>query len=106
MTITESLKRFRGDYKLTQKTVSDILGMSQQSYYYYESKGDPPSTAIVKLAKAYGVSTDYLLGLTDEPNQALAPVPAPEDEFTRAAIVFADAMRNAVNQRLQEKAEV
>lgn len=110
MTITESLKRFRGEYKLTQKNVSDVLGMSQQSYYYYESKGDPPSAAIVKLAKTYHVSADYLLGLSDEPNHDSAPVAAAastlDDEFTKAAFAIAEAMRGAINQRLQERAEV
>ena len=109
MAIVSSLKRFRHEFNLSQQDVAATLGMKQQSYSAYEAAKNPvtPSvTFIINLAKAYGVSADYLLGLTDEPNQALAPVPAPEDEFTRAAIVFADAMRNAVNQRLQEKTEV
>lgn len=67
MTTAESLKRFRLEFKLTQQKVADLLGMSQQSYYYYESKGGLSADNIVKLAEHYNVSADYLLGLSDTP---------------------------------------
>ena len=107
ISLGEALKNFRKRFKVSSKDAATEMGVSPQMYSTYESNKALPSVKyIINLAKSRNVSTDYLLGLTDEPNQALAPVPAPEDEFTRAAIVFADAMRNAVNQRLQEKAEV
>lgn len=65
MTVTESLKRFRNTFRLTQKQVADLLNMSQQSYYYYENKGGLSAENIVKLADTYDVSTDYLLGRSD-----------------------------------------
>ena len=68
MTISESLKRFRKDFNLSQKSVADSLGIKPQSYVY-ETKGVIPSAAvIVKLATIYNVSADYLLGLTDKPS--------------------------------------
>lgn len=68
MTISESLKRFRNDFNLSQKAVADSLGIKPQSYVY-ETKGVIPSAAvIVKLATIYNVSADYLLGLTDDPS--------------------------------------
>lgn len=73
MTTAESLKRFRSAFKLTQQNVADLLNMSQQSYYYYENKGGLSAENIVKLAAAYNVSTDYLLGFTDNPAPNTAP---------------------------------
>ena len=67
MTIAESLKRFRKEFKLNQKHVAETLGIKQQSYQVYESKTIPSATVILKLADAYDVSTDYLLGRSDEP---------------------------------------
>ena len=73
MVIQESLKRFRREFNLSQKTVAERIGIAQPSYAAYElssdkSKSSTPSGATVaKLAHAFHVSTDYLLGLTDDP---------------------------------------
>ncbi len=67
MTIAESLKRFRRDFNLKQKDVADTLGVKQPTYQVYESKSIPSAAVIIKLADAYNVSTDYLLGRSDEP---------------------------------------
>lgn len=68
MTIAESLKRFRTNFKLTQLQVANKLGILQQTYYKYESgKVTPSAEFVLGLANAYQVSTDYLLGLSDEP---------------------------------------
>lgn len=67
MTIAESLKRFRKEFNLNQKQVAATLGIKQQSYQVYESKTIPSATVVLKLADAYDVSTDYLLGRSDEP---------------------------------------
>lgn len=67
MTIAESLKRFRKEFKLSQKQVAEVLGIKQPSYQVYESKTIPSATVILKLASAFNVSTDYLLGRSDEP---------------------------------------
>lgn len=68
MTPAEALKRFRKKFKLTQQNVADLLNISQQNYYYYESKGTLSADAVVKLADSYNVSTDYLLGRSDNPS--------------------------------------
>ncbi len=68
MTIAESLKRFRAEFHLSQKDVAEKMGKQQAGYYRYES-GEyiPRADDIAKLATAYNVTADYLLGLTDEP---------------------------------------
>ena len=49
---------------------ADYLNMNREVYRRYE-KGirEIPEWALIKLAGLYGVSTDYILGLTDEPGQ-------------------------------------
>lgn len=58
----------RTDKDLTQTQVAEFLGMSQTGYSKYETgENDIPTDILVKLAKFYNTTTDYLLGLTDEP---------------------------------------
>ena len=47
--------------------LAEILGVAQNTYSQYET-GKIPWTdeALIKLSKFYNVTTDYLLGLTDE----------------------------------------
>ena len=95
MTIAESLKRFRKNFNLTQKQVSTVLGISQQSYQVYENKSIPSASTIVKLANAYNVSADYLLGLSDVPNSKIenpAPVEV-DDEDSNALTIAAESDR-------------
>ena len=62
------MRDLREDHDLTQQKVADALGITQRKYSYVET-GTQPLTdeLLVKLAQYYGVSTDYILGLTDEP---------------------------------------
>lgn len=68
--IFERLKLMRKDRDLDQQDLADLLGVVQQTYSRYES-GEIAITAeaIVALSKFYGVSTDYLLGLTNNPKR-------------------------------------
>ena len=92
MTIAESLKRFRKKFNLNQKQVAETLGIKQQSYQVYESKTIPSATVVLRLADAYDVSTDYLLGRSDEPRppkfdaKTLALLRAMEDKFQTGAV--------------------
>ena len=86
MAIGESLKRFRKEFNLTQTNVADKLGILQQTYYKYENNRVTPSAdVVIKLADAYDVSADYLLGLSDTPR----PVSYDEKEV-REALEFRD----------------
>lgn len=51
----------------TQQTVGDAIGKTRQAVgYYADGSSSPDWETIVKIAKHFGVSTDYLLGLTDQ----------------------------------------
>ena len=62
------LKDLREDNDLVQKEVANVLGIDQRVYSNYETgKREIPARFIVLLAKYYKTSTDYILGLTDNP---------------------------------------
>lgn len=61
------LRDLREDADLTQTQIAQYLGMSQTGYSKYETgENDVPTQVLIALAKLYGTSTDYLLGLTDQ----------------------------------------
>lgn len=63
------IKDLREDCDLTQTQVASAIGITQRKYSYIET-GTQPLTeeVLVKLAKFYKVSTDYILRLTDDKN--------------------------------------
>ena len=65
----EKLRSLRTEKKLTQKQVADRIGLAISAVSSYESGSRYPSyDALIKLARIFHVSTDYLLGLTDKRN--------------------------------------
>ena len=61
------LRELREDRDLTQTQVAKEVGMSQTGYSKYETgENDIPTAILIKLARFYGVSIDYILGVTDE----------------------------------------
>ena len=63
----ENIRSLRIDQGYTQKQIGEYLGISQNTYSQYEiGVLNYPVEVIIKLAQFYGVSTDYLLGLTNE----------------------------------------
>lgn len=70
MTISDSFKRFRKAYGLTQQNVADALKIQKSSYQRYEQgRVVPAVTVIINLADAFNVSLDYLVGRSDNPNR-------------------------------------
>ncbi len=60
------LKDLREDKDCTQKEIAELLFITQQQYSLYErGYRDIPTAALITLAEFYGVTTDYILGLTD-----------------------------------------
>ena len=63
------IRDLREDRELTQKQLAAVLQCSQQVYSNYElGQRDIPTDVLIKLARFYKVSTDYILGLTNDPN--------------------------------------
>lgn len=63
------LKMMREDSDITQKQIADYLHIKQNTYSQYENgqRGIPIET-LIKLAKFFSTSTDYILELTDQKN--------------------------------------
>ena len=62
------LRDLREDTDTKQQELAEYLHIKQNTYSQYENgQGQPPIPVLIKLAKFYGVSVDYLLGLTDNP---------------------------------------
>ena len=60
------IRDLREDRDLTQAQLGAAIGVSQRTYAYYESgQRMLPPQILCALADYYGVSVDYLLGLTD-----------------------------------------
>ena len=85
LTIQERLKDLRVvDRGLSLEQLAEQTGLSKSALGKYESEDfkDISPFAIVTLAKFYGVSTDYLLGLTEQknhPNTALSELHLSDD---------------------------
>ena len=63
------IRNLREDKDLTQKAMAKILNCSQQVYSNYElGQRDIPTEILIALAKFHNVSVDYILNLTDNPN--------------------------------------
>lgn len=64
-TFTERLTNLRKEKKLKQEELAKNIGITRQSISHYENgSADPPIKVIVEYAKFFGVSADYLLGLS------------------------------------------
>ena len=61
------IRDLREDNDFSQQKIADYLHLNRNVYWRYESGvREIPVWAVIKLAKLYHVTTDYLLGLTDE----------------------------------------
>ena len=66
MTYNERRREIREDNQLTQQKVADLLNIGQRTYADYESgKTRIPVDNLMKLAKFYNVSMDYITGASD-----------------------------------------
>ena len=60
------IRDLREDADLNQTKVAQYLEMSQTGYSKYETgENDIPTAVLIKLARFYDTSIDYLLGQTD-----------------------------------------
>ena len=66
----QRLRDLREDADLKQRHIAELLDMTAQQYSLYE-RGDReiPFHHVITLAKYYGVSVDYIAGLTNRKNR-------------------------------------
>ena len=67
------LKNLRDGKNLTQGNVAEYLGIPQQRYSRYENgKSELPCRHLGTLSKVYGVSSDYILGISISENDLIS----------------------------------
>lgn len=60
----DNLKKARADVKMSQREVADKLKISHGTIASYEvGRTKPDTTTLIKIAKLYNVSVDWLLGI-------------------------------------------
>ena len=60
------LKELREENNISQKQIAEYLNIKQNTYSQYENeKRQLPIDVLIKLAKFYNITTDYILGLED-----------------------------------------
>ena len=68
MKYIKRIRDLREDHDMTQQAVAEVLGTSQTMYARYErGANELPLHHLLTLCRLYGVSADYILGLSDLP---------------------------------------
>lgn len=75
--MAKRLKLLRKQKGVSQQEIAKFLGIERPTYTAYESGNSRPVRYIDKLATFYGVSIDYIYGLSDYPYPN--EIPMPED---------------------------
>ena len=71
---SETMSELRRKKGASQRTAAAELGISQALLSHYENGAREPGLDFVcRACEYYGVSADYLLGRTDEPDGGTAP---------------------------------
>jgi transcriptional regulator with XRE-family HTH domain len=91
------IKMLRDTMRLTQGQLAEKVGVTLSTISSYEPTDSRPSRArpslevLIKLAQVFGVSTDYLLGVTDDPTETR--LRENEERMEELAGLLADAGR-------------
>jgi repressor LexA len=70
----QRLKQLRKEMGLSQKSLSEHLGVTQQAVGKWETgRSSPDPTTLARLAELLETSADYLLGISEQPAEPAAP---------------------------------
>lgn len=95
----ERLKNLRQQNHLQQEQVARLVGVERSTVSMWENDlRQPPYTTLVRLADVYGVTTDYLLGRTNNSPLDLSGLTAAE------ATMISDIVASMItkNKKLEE----
>lgn len=72
MSLGARVKQLRLAQSLTQDELAQLINSSKRQIWKYEAnQNEPTSGVIVNLARALNTTSDYILGLTDNPDQCI-----------------------------------
>ena len=67
MDVVHNLRKIRMQKGYSQMEIAEVLDTTQQQYSKYENGlNEIPVRHVITLCKFYGISSDWLLGLTEE----------------------------------------
>ena len=70
----QRLKQLRKEMSLSQKSLSEHLGVTQQAVGKWETgRSSPDPATLARLAELLETSADYLLGISEQPAEPTAP---------------------------------
>ncbi len=111
MLFSERLKELRGEHGITQDQLSEKTGLSHGCIAMLEvEKRTPTAQTLNALADYFGVTTDYLLGRTDDDSIVFskntpAPLPADQQELNILFQSLAPGYRTQVLEYARYMAE-
>lgn len=92
------LRDLREDHDLTQTQLVELLGMHKTTYTNYEQgKREIPFSLVIRLARLYDVSIDFIAEFTDEP----LPLPAPKNGKERCGRALSDYAHKLTIPRME-----
>ncbi|WP_077302437.1 helix-turn-helix domain-containing protein [Virgibacillus pantothenticus] len=101
---SERLTDVRVENGFGQKDIAEKLNITTSAYGYYEQgKNEPSIETIRTLAKLFDVSTDYLLGLIDQPKHPI--IFTIKDDFTLTESELQTVKQMKEQQLLSELSE-
>lgn len=101
----ENLKILRKKTNLTQKEVADAVGITFQTYSYYETgRTNPTPEMLCKFADFFGVSVDELLGRTPQLfDDARVPKTEVQELFDRLNVAEQERALGYMERMLEER---
>lgn len=104
MNIYQRLKDLREDSDLTQREIAEIIKTSANYYGDYEKgKRQIPFDRVVILAKFYGVSIDYIAGLTkDKRGLTRSELNEEETELIKKYRSLSERQKGRIEQVMKE----
>lgn len=66
---SDRLKELRKSKQLTQKQMAAHFNMTERNYQRLEANDSPSNDNLIKFADYFDVSTDYLLGRSNDPKR-------------------------------------
>lgn len=93
--LPQKLKALRLKYRLSQKQVSDRIGVSPSIISGYETGERTPSTEVLlALSHLYRCSTDYLLGKNENASNNTISLDGMTEQQIKALRLLIDSIKN------------
>ena len=84
--LKQRIKELRIGARMSQQALAAKLGVSQQTVAGWEGgRANPDRHALAKLVEIFGVTSDYLLGISQTPWPAADPAPALDNAYLSMA---------------------